>query len=162
MPRVSKNAMPSKILKELQRAALLVGLDTVYESGRMSDKGKKDLLYQLFHGDQNDAHRVSLIDHMFDGTSFFQESTKKLLMKVESSEFSRTAYQETPNVATLLVKILRKKFYTLVPGPKVIMRFPQLFGTLPQTRCVSAKRHWQLPLLILPEMEESRLLARLW
>ena len=71
MPRLTKKALPSKILKELQRAALLIGFDAACKSGRMSDKDKKCFLCKLLHGDQNDANRASLVDHMFEGTSCF-------------------------------------------------------------------------------------------
>ena len=70
MPR-KKKLLPSKIHKELQRAALLVGLDTVYESERMSDKDRKDRLQDLFHGDPNNGNSMSLVDHIFQGTAHF-------------------------------------------------------------------------------------------
>jgi hypothetical protein len=69
MPRTK--GLPSRIHKELQRTALLVGLDTVYQKERTNDKNKKDKLYELFHGDPNDANRLSLVDHIFEGTSYF-------------------------------------------------------------------------------------------
>jgi hypothetical protein len=64
-------SLPSKLHKELQRAGLIVGFDIVYKSSRTNEKKRKQQLYNLFHGDQNDHNNVSLADHVFEGTGCF-------------------------------------------------------------------------------------------
>jgi hypothetical protein len=64
-------SLPSKLHKELQQAGLIVGFDIVYKSSRTTEKERKQRLYNLFHGDQNDQNNVSLVDHVFEGTGCF-------------------------------------------------------------------------------------------
>jgi hypothetical protein len=61
--RYKRSPLPSKLHKELQRAALIVGLDVVYKGSRTNEKERRQRLYNLFHGDPNDSNNVSLLDH---------------------------------------------------------------------------------------------------
>jgi hypothetical protein len=61
--RYKRSPLPSKLHKELQRAALIVGLDVVYKGSRTNEKERRQRLYNLFHGDPNDSNNVSLVDH---------------------------------------------------------------------------------------------------
>jgi hypothetical protein len=69
--RYKRSPLPSKLHKELQRAALIVGLDVVYKGSRTNEKERRQRLYNLFHGDPNDSNNVSLVDHLYEGTGCF-------------------------------------------------------------------------------------------
>jgi hypothetical protein len=120
-----KNLLPSKIHKELQRAAFLVGLDVVCRSETITDKARKQKLHELFHGDPNDVNSSPLVDHTFqqEGTGLFTGVCDKVTDETGVQRVPKDCLsKETQKPAMLLAKTLLEKFFMPAPWwPRVIM-----------------------------------------
>ena len=66
-----KSTIKQSIIKELQDCCFAVALDTVYRKEKMSNTAKKEAMYNLIHGNPNDADSMGLLKKLATGVGKF-------------------------------------------------------------------------------------------